>query len=237
MGDFVDDNGRVKETRDHTFVMSNNGHFLELTLKNTDEAAVLTEGPLNGRYSLARVIFHWYRSEHELNGKRQEGEVQFVFERDLGNTDTDVCPKGVSTYEHGLAIYSVLLNRGDYSSEMEKIVDLIPTVTAVGATAEVDLDLYHLLPSNWKKNFYTYQGSMTYPPCDESVTWFIAQRPIDVSSRQLKQLRTLLGEDGTELKRTYRPAQKVKARSVFRSFSTTNSFTSNFNLLTNLLGF
>ncbi|KAJ8297385.1 hypothetical protein KUTeg_023916 [Tegillarca granosa] len=52
-----------------------------------------------------------------------------------------------------------------------------------------ELYVRSLIPSS--PNFMTYEGSLTYPGCYETVTWIIMNRPIFVSNDQMQSFRML----------------------------------------------
>ena len=40
-----------------------------------------------------------------------------------------------------------------------------------------------LLPEN--KDYYTFQGSLTTPPCSEGVTWLVLKTPLKIADAQI----------------------------------------------------
>jgi len=45
----------------------------------------------------------------------------------------------------------------------------------------------------WNKEYYYgYKGSLTVPPCTQSVFWYVADKPITMSKQQLKKIKALL---------------------------------------------
>jgi carbonic anhydrase len=58
------------------------------------------------------------------------------------------------------------------------------------------LDPANLLPAN--RSYWTYLGSLTTPPCSESVTWILFKEPIEVSPEQLEAFRNLKCYDARE---------------------------------------
>ena len=45
-----------------------------------------------------------------------------------------------------------------------------------------------LFPMNWE-NYFHYPGSLTTPTCDETVSWFVDQAPLSISSKQVSPKR------------------------------------------------
>jgi len=45
----------------------------------------------------------------------------------------------------------------------------------------------------WNEEYYYgYKGSITVPPCTNNVFWYVADKPITMSKKQLKAIKTLL---------------------------------------------
>merc|ERR1712080_599436 len=87
------------------------------------------------------------------------------------------------------------------------------------ATTKVKLNLKALLPSRHDQ-FYHYSGSLTTPPCYESVQWFVNRNPIVVSEDQMKIFRTLkdVPMGNSSLVNHYRPVQPLNRRTVLTNF-------------------
>uniref|UniRef100_A0A095A4J9 Carbonic anhydrase-related protein 10 n=1 Tax=Schistosoma haematobium TaxID=6185 RepID=A0A095A4J9_SCHHA len=63
----------------------------------------------------------------------------------------------------------------------------------------------------------TYQGSLPFPACYETVTWIILNQPVIITETQLKSLRQLRISSFRESGRmadNYRTIQKLNNRSV-----------------------
>jgi carbonic anhydrase len=45
------------------------------------------------------------------------------------------------------------------------------------------IDLNQILPTN--RQYYTYMGSLTTPPCTEGVLWVVFKDPIELSQDQI----------------------------------------------------
>lgn len=63
--------------------------------------------------------------------------------------------------------------------------------------------------------FYTYQGSLTTPPCSQAVTWIIFPQAIDVSSMQMDNFRILTDRRGENIVNNYRFLQPKGKRLIY----------------------
>ncbi|VDP65698.1 unnamed protein product [Echinostoma caproni] len=72
-----------------------------------------------------------------------------------------------------------------------------------------------ILPST--EQFITYQGSIPFPACHETVTWIVLNQAVIITEAQLQALRELrigpVKESGT-MANNFRPVQKLNGRSV-----------------------
>ncbi|XP_078326398.1 nacrein-like protein [Crassostrea virginica] len=70
------------------------------------------------------------------------------------------------------------------------------------------LSLSDVLPYDW--SFYTYQGSLTTPPCFETVQWLVMRCPIKVTRKAYEALSKVSDVHGNSLKRfgIRRPIQR-----------------------------
>lgn len=67
---------------------------------------------------------------------------------------------------------------------------------------------------NQKLEFYSYHGSLTTPPCPESVTFMILKRPQKINANELSTLRMIKDKSGKPTLINYRPLQKVNYRPI-----------------------
>ena len=73
-----------------------------------------------------------------------------------------------------------------------------------GIDAEV-IDLRTLLPVD--KGYYTFQGSLTTPPCSEGVRWFVLKTPMTLAANELTAFAKLYPMNA-------RPTQPLNGRAV-----------------------
>lgn len=156
------------------------------------EGSELVGGPLQGTYKLQQFHCHWgctsdMGSEHTVDGQSYAAELHLVHWNSSKYAD---CGEAAG-YPDGLAVLGVFLKVGAKNPEFQKIVDLIPSISHRGEKAVVNevIDPVKLLPNTFA--YWTYLGSLTTPPCAESVTWIVFKEPIEVSEDQLAEFRSL----------------------------------------------
>lgn len=164
----------------------NNGHTIQL---NFSEGSTLTAP--GGNYRLLQLHFH-RPSEHLINGKIYPMEVHFVHANASG----------------GLAVVGVLMETGKANAVFNKIVSTMPRKEGAPVKADADIDPSGLLPGNL--SYYRYPGSLTTPPCSETVDWLLLTTPIEVADDDVTAFAKLYPMNA-------RPAQKANRRYVLRS--------------------
>uniref|UniRef100_A0A8C1U9C6 Carbonic anhydrase IX n=1 Tax=Cyprinus carpio TaxID=7962 RepID=A0A8C1U9C6_CYPCA len=83
----------------------------------------------------------------------------------------------------------------------------------------------HLLPDSLDR-FYRYNGSLTTPPCFQTVSWTVFNDSIRVSRRQ----DTLKTEHNMLLSKNFRAPQLLHGRKVLASFHTESTTGGVYNL-------
>ncbi|BFZ19872.1 hypothetical protein BsWGS_22911 [Bradybaena similaris] len=194
--------------------------------------SVLSGGPLleDTEYELSEIRFHWGKdcdrgSEHLVNHKSFPMEIQFVhwnsriyssIEKAVGN-------------KHGLAIVAMFGQVGREHAGLKSITDTLEDVLYKGRhktlTGPFNPSTFLPDPALW--DFWTYDGSLTTPPCSENVTWIVLRYPLMMSGAQMENFRRLCtfvkgshphpGDDGF-MADNFRPSQPLNGRVVRASF-------------------
>ncbi len=163
----------------------NNGHTVQVPY--APGSYVLLDG---SRYDLLQFHFH-SPSEHAIGGTAEGAELHLVHQNEVGE----------------LAVVAVLLHADDEKDAIayQPISQNLPLKAGDKVRTDKTINAESLLPSH--TTTYRYSGSLTTPPCSESVTWLVMSEPVSLSSRQLSQYEQLLNHNN-------RPLQKLNQRFV-----------------------
>jgi carbonic anhydrase len=86
--------------------------------------------------------------------------------------------------------------------------------------SQITLD--DMLPNDLGK-FFKYSGSLTTPPCSESVTWFVFKEITGISLKQIQYFREIMTMNEEHvfvpIGHNVRSLQKLRKRDVLASFS------------------
>uniref|UniRef100_H3A5V0 Carbonic anhydrase-related protein 11 n=1 Tax=Latimeria chalumnae TaxID=7897 RepID=H3A5V0_LATCH len=154
----------------------------------------ISGGPLLYNHRLEEIRLHFgsadeHGSEHLVNEKGFSAEVQMLhYNQELYNNVSEA-----SRSPNGLAVISLFVKVGDSCNPFLSKILSRETMTQISFKGDAfplpDMKLDTLFPETF--GFLTYQGSMSTPPCYETVTWIIIDRPLTVTSVQMHSLRLL----------------------------------------------
>lgn len=168
------------------FTVVDNGHTVQV---NVGEGSTITL--VGKRYEL--VQFHFHKpAEERVNGKTYDMVAHLVHKDLDGN----------------LAVVAVLLDRGTEHPLFNTLWAYLPLQKNVESRPDVSIDLAKLLPE--KRDYYTYMGSLTTPPCSEGVTWLVMKEPLQLSPEQI-------GIFGHLYRNNARPVQAANSRLIKQS--------------------
>ncbi|XP_074119466.1 carbonic anhydrase 14 isoform X1 [Sminthopsis crassicaudata] len=207
--------------------LHNNGHTVQLSLPPT----LNLEG-LPRNYVAAQLHLHWGRkgqpggSEHQVNSEATAAELHIVhYDADSFNNLNEAAQK-----PQGLAVLGILIEVGENQSPAyEHILSHLEKIRYRGQTTLMSaFDVGGLLPPELGE-YYRYNGSLTTPPCYQSVLWTVFHRKAQISMEQLEKLQeTLLSTEESEpsklLVQNYRAPQPLNHRLVLASFIPEGAF-------------
>jgi carbonic anhydrase len=144
-----------------SFSEVNNGHTIQVTVGSGN---FITIG--NQTYELQQ--FHFHRpSEEKINGKGTEMVMHLVHKSAEGK----------------IAVVAVLLERGKAHSLMQTVWNNLPLEKLESVSPSVILDLMEALPA--KREYYTFMGSLSEPPCTEGVLYIVMKQTMQASPAQM----------------------------------------------------
>lgn len=154
-----------------------------------------------------------FPSEHTVNGKQFDMEVQ------IGHTNS----------ENDRAFVSLLIKKSTQDVEqMDKVLNEFMFelyedrahheagfIGCLDSTPNLE-EILKIKPPNMSglnMTYFTYQGSDTLPPCDESVTWFVYEHPFHVSGLLMDEIqKKILGGSGKKNARQIMPTMERKVQ-------------------------
>ncbi|XP_029860899.1 carbonic anhydrase 9 isoform X1 [Aquila chrysaetos chrysaetos] len=199
--------------------LRNNGHTVLLELP---ESLAITGGYAQ-QYRAVQLHLHWGSpsgpgSEHTVNGHRFAAEIHVVHY----NTKYDSF-KEAMVHPDGLAVLGAFLEVGPRENPYyQEILEHLYKIQREGEEVLVPgFNIAGLLPANLKLYFH-YNGSLTTPPCYQTVKWTVFNQTMLLSHDQMSMLvMSLRNDDSKPLQNNYRMIQDLHRRRVLSSFQTT----------------
>jgi len=161
-----------------------NGHTIQINYEPGSSIRV-------GDHSYVLKQFHFHRpSEESIHGRRYEMSLHLVHADDRGQ----------------LAVVAVLLEKGKDNAVVHELWNDLPKQKEhEELRQEIQVKVAELLPVD--RGYYTFEGSLTTPPCTENVTWLVLKQPLEVSAEEIAQFSKLYRNNA-------RPTQPLRDRVV-----------------------
>ncbi|XP_047331098.1 alpha carbonic anhydrase 7-like [Impatiens glandulifera] len=168
----------------------NKGHDMQLSWKGDAGFIKINKT----EYELQQC--HWHSpSEHTINGIRFDLEAHLVHKSKSGK----------------YAVISIIYKLGHADSFLtqlkEDLIDLQDTLHLERMVGIVDPRMIEI----GSHKYYRYHGSLTTPPCNETVTWTVVNKVMTVSKAQLEVLREAIHDESGS---NARPLQSINGRTV-----------------------
>lgn len=136
-------------------------------------------------YQAQEINFHT-PSEHDINGRKYDMEVSILH---FGMTQGDIAKQATLNFlfEKAPGVENPFLEDLDYFDlpgplhKSKEIKDMI-YINKINVKPEEVGDITSLEPFA----FYTYQGSLTFPPCTENTIVYVASKPLKIGSTALQ---------------------------------------------------
>ena len=175
----------VFDYQSEQIVSRNDGHTIQ-----HDEApgSFLVWG--DKRYALEQFHVHT-PSEHKIDGVPFDMEIHFVHRSGLGE----------------VVVVAVLVS-ADQLGELTMPLYTLPNQEGETVAYRGRRNPAEFVPKS--REYFTYDGSFTTPPCTEGVKWIVMKRPLLASLQQITQFRSILQANN-------RPTQPLNGRVVEQS--------------------
>ncbi|XP_037913414.1 carbonic anhydrase 6-like [Hermetia illucens] len=167
-------------------LVSNNGHGVSIDIPEILKISI-SGGPLASEYALVNIHWHWDRTEHIIAGQ------SLILEMHLVHRNMKYCNMAQAMkFSDGIAVLAVLHRHSAKSS----------------------FYLKKFLPKNFN-SYFTYEGSLTTPPCAESVTWIVFTNFLEASRKDIEKFKNARLADGSVLERNFRSVQPINNRPIW----------------------
>jgi carbonic anhydrase len=164
---------------------TNNGHTVQF------DAVPGSSFTMAGKtYQLVQFHIH-HPGEHLVDGRRFPLEIHFVHRAGDGS----------------FGVIGVLVETGAANAALQSLLDTVPVVADTKRSGG-QFDLHRLLPL--AHGYFRYEGSLTTPPCSESVDWVVMRQLVTASPAQIAQFATIFPFNA-------RPIQAIDRRFLLRS--------------------
>lgn len=172
----------------------NNGRTVQLNCPSGGWVTV------DGRaYVLQQLHFH-APSEHAVSGQTFPMEIHLVHRDGDGQT----------------GVLAAFVQAGQKNDTIATLWTHRPSGKGIRQRLDCSIDPGELLPANG--SYYSYAGSLTTPPCSESIDWLLLRTPIQASPAQIDRFRAAFGANArprqplNDRRVTLRPARGAKTR-------------------------
>jgi carbonic anhydrase len=173
-------------------------HYLagSMTLTNTGHTVQITPPAgsyilVNGtRYDLVQFHFH-HPGEEAVKGKLPDMSLHLVHKSADGK----------------FVVIAVRLNEGNPNAVLAALWEHLPQKPGATDKLPESMSPAGLLPTD--RGYWTYEGSLTAPPCTEGVRWFVLEQEVEISRSQLRSFGLLYKVNSRLIQETH--GRKVEA--------------------------
>lgn len=197
------ENGKSLASEASVLKVEDKVHTLQVSIPKEDGIPLGGKQAFGGdNYRLLQYHYH-FPSEHSIDGKLAAGELHLVHQK-VGSSGLD-----------DLMVIGVLFKEGA-KSELLSAMGLAEGKSYPLETPAFNIDK-HLQDKGVMGNFYTYDGSLTTPPCTESVRWVVMEKGLEASKEQIAAFKTMFKEANKAGGVNNRPVQEANERVLKKS--------------------
>ena len=147
--------------------LTNTGHTVQVT--PPAGSYIVVDGT---RYDLVQFHFH-HPGEEAVKGKLPDMSLHLVHKSAEGK----------------IVVVAVRLNEGNANALLAALWEHLPKTAGATDKLTESMSPAGLLPTD--RGYWTYEGSLTAPPCTEAVRWFVFEQEVEISRSQLRSFGAL----------------------------------------------
>jgi len=211
--------------------LTNNGHTAKYSVSRPNDLKI-REGPYGKEeYQFLQLHFHWgsvdeQGSEHTINGTKFPLEMHMVHINSKYVDGEGILNDTYAKESDGLAVLGFLFHVDDTANDtIESLTNglsslVTPNLTrryTGGNAINAAFDMSKFISMVNVVDYYTYNGSLTTPKCNEVVTWVVFKHTIGIPSSVLSAFRGLKDSHGNPLVNNFRPTQPLNDRNIGNS--------------------
>jgi carbonic anhydrase len=170
-----------------TLRLINNGHTVQTRAAGGNRMVI-------GKESFRLVQFHFHTPGGDrINGKSYDMAAHLVHKSEAGQ----------------LGVLVVQFQPGAENVALKPLWERFPQRQGpVQTFPDVQFNPAQILPAD--KGYYSFEGSLTVPPCTEGVRWFVLKQPVELSPAQIARFKAIFPVNN-------RPVQPLNGRRVRES--------------------
>jgi carbonic anhydrase len=147
--------------------LTNTGHTVQVT---APAGSYIVVGGV--RYDLVQFHFH-HPGEEAVKGKLPDMSLHLVHKSADGK----------------IVVVAVRLNEGNGNAVLAGLWPHLPKTAGATDKMTDSMSPAGLLPTD--RGYWTYEGSLSAPPCTEGVRWFVFEQQVEISRDQLRAFGAL----------------------------------------------
>lgn len=157
----VDQESLTFEYKPSYFRIIDNGHTIQVNYGPGSRLMALGRS-----YELVQFHFHM-PSEERIEGRAFDMVIHLVHKDPEGK----------------LAVVAVMLEEGKHNPFIQTLWNNIPLEKNEEYAPKTAIEASSILPA--RRDYYSYMGSLTTPPCTEGVLWLVFKQPVEISQEQI----------------------------------------------------
>nr|XP_012228901.1 PREDICTED: carbonic anhydrase 1-like [Linepithema humile] len=206
---------------DGTAKLTNTGKTVNVELADR-KMPIMRGGPLkDDEYQFMNVQFRWGLSnsqgaEHSIDNTWYSMEAQ-VMHWNTRYGSIEKCyekPDGIAMLSYLMQVVgcSGIPDNPTFTPITDKLLGIKRTNSIVNITPDC---LRWMKYACMSPGYYTYSGSLTFPPYHECVTWIVVPNAIRISRCQIEAFRSLYNYKWERIVRNHRSQHRLHGRRIF----------------------